>query len=131
MTTKESLLEAPVSDLAGIGRFLRDCRAEKKLTVEEAAQELHLQKRQVIALEEGNFTGFNGPAFVKGYLRACARLYDVDGDRLVKLYDSLLPQLKTYNPVAAISPEKVILVSRRSNKTFVFVSAFFVIAIFS
>jgi cytoskeleton protein RodZ len=131
MTTKESLLEAPVSDLAGIGRFLRDCRAEKKLTVEEAAQELHLQKRQVIALEEGNFTGFNGPAFVKGYLRACARLYDVDGDRLVKLYDSLLPQLKTYNPVAAISPEKVILVSRRSNKAFVFVSAFFGIAFFS
>jgi cytoskeleton protein RodZ len=131
MTANESLAAAPVSDLAGIGRFLCVCRTEKKITVEEAAQELYLQRRQIIALEEGDFSGFNGPVFVKGYLRACARLYDVDGDRLVKLYDSLLPQQKTYNPVAAIYPEKVILVSRRSNKNFVFVSAFFVIAVFS
>lgn len=116
MTAVASPAENSASGLAGIGQLLCRRRTEKGMTVEAVARELHLQVRQVAALEKGDFSSFGGPAFVKGYLRACARLYGVDGDALVHTYDSFLPELKAYAPVVAMNPERIILSSRRSNK---------------
>jgi cytoskeleton protein RodZ len=119
MTTAASPAESPASGLAGIGQLLSRRRVEKGMTVEAVASELHLQVRQVAALERGDFSGFSSPAFVKGYLRACARLYGVDGDVLVHTYDSFLPELKTYTPAVVMSPERIILASRRSNRAII------------
>jgi cytoskeleton protein RodZ len=112
-----------VVDLAGIGQLLCQIRTEKGMTTEHVARELHLQIRQISALEAGDFSGLGGPVFVKGYLRACARLYAVDGDRLVDLYDALSPQQpKSYFPSALASAETMVLKSgRRDGKLWLLV----------
>jgi cytoskeleton protein RodZ len=121
MTTAASAIEASVSDLVGIGRALQQGRVEKGLTKENVAKELHLHVRQIDALESGDFSSLNSPAFIKGYLRLCAKLYGMNGDNLVNLYASLQPPpQKTYMPAAAVSSQKIILASRHSNKTALF-----------
>lgn len=131
MTTAASPAESPASDAAGIGRLLCQRRAEKGMTVDAVAQELHLQVRQVNALEKGDFSGFSSPAFIKGYLRACAKLYGVDGDALVNVYEASLPQSKTWSPAVVVSSERIILASGRSNKSVMFftLSVFFLAVI--
>lgn len=131
MTNAAPTAGNPESDAAGIGRLLSRRRAEKGMAVESVAQELHLQVRQVVALEKGDFSGFSSPAFIKGYLRACARLYSMDGDALVNTYEASLPQLKTYSPAVVVSSERIILASGRSNKAVMFIalSVFFLAAI--
>lgn len=118
-------VETSLTDLAGIGRSLQQGRAEKGMTKEDVAKELHFHVRQIAAFENGDFSGFSSSAFIKGYLRSCAKLYGMNGDNLVNLYTSLLPpQQKTYMPAAAVSSQKIILASRRGNK-----SVFFLLAI--
>jgi cytoskeleton protein RodZ len=118
MTAVVSSVETSVSDLAGIGRVLQQGRIEQGMTKENVAQELHLHIRQISAFENGDFSGFSSHAFVKGYLRSCAKLYGLNGDNLVNLYASLQPlQPKTYMPAAAIGSQKIILASKSSNKT--------------
>lgn len=117
MTITESSLVTSVNDIAGIGRLLYQLRTEKGMAIENVARELHLQVRQINALEKGDFSGFSGSVFVKGYLRSFAKLYDVDGDKLIKLYESLSPQQpKNYLPLAITNAEKMVLTSGRSNK---------------
>jgi cytoskeleton protein RodZ len=124
MIADESSVEMQVSDLAGIGRVLRQARVVKGMTVENASLELHLQVRQINALEKGEFGSFSSPAFIKGYLRACAKLYGLDGDALVALYDSFLPPPSAYMPSILAKSKKSVFVSGYRNKVVVFVSAF-------
>ncbi|HSC75770.1 MAG TPA: RodZ domain-containing protein [Pseudomonadales bacterium] len=125
MIVAESSAEKQVSDLAGIGRALRQGRIAKDMSVETAALELHLQIRQINALEKGDFGGFNGPVFIKGYLRACAKLYGLDGDNLVSFYDSFLPQPKMYTSVI-INSKKHLLAPRYNSKAVMSVSVLIV-----
>ena len=118
MTTQVSSGETPVSELVDIGRLLQQGRLEKGFTKENVAEELHLHVRQINALESGDFSCLKSPAFIKGYLRSCAKLYGMNGDSLVDLYTLLQPpQQKAYIPAATIGPQKIVLASKRSNKT--------------
>lgn len=121
MITAEPSAGMQVSDLVGIGRVLQQARIVKGITVENAAKELHLQVRQINALEKGEFGNFSSPAFIKGYLRACAKLYGLEGDALITLYDSFLPPPGTYTPSILVNSKKSVLVSGYRNKVAVFV----------
>lgn len=116
MTSEPVTLELQVKDLAGIGRLLSQGRLAKSLSVKESAQELHLQPRQIIAMEAGEFSNFNNAAFVKGHLRACAKLYGLDGDQLVIACESLLPPPKEYVPVVFAASKKDRLGTGRDNR---------------
>lgn len=116
MTSVPITLEQQAKDLAGIGRCLSQGRLSKSLSVEEAAQELHLQPRQVKAMEAGDFSNFSSAAFVKGHLRACAKLYGLDGDKLVSACDFLLPPPKESLPLVFAAAKKDFLGADRNNK---------------
>lgn len=114
MSGSPSLQSLPAAELVGIGQLLRQARMQKGLGVEDCARELHLQVRQVQALEQGDFSGFNGPAFVKGYLRACARLYALDGDALVGQYEAAVPSQKPFAPLSPVLATRIVRPSRQS-----------------
>ncbi len=76
-----------------IGCALQQQRERKNISLEDAACELHLTPRQMAALESGRFAELRGAVFVKGYLRACAKLYGMDGDVLVRAYERIAPQV--------------------------------------
>lgn len=77
----------------GPGAVLRGAREAAGLSREEVARSLNLEKRIVEALESDDVERLPEPAYVKGYLRAYARLLDLDTHELLEAYAGLaVPQ---------------------------------------
>ncbi|MGH8503555.1 MAG: helix-turn-helix domain-containing protein [Gammaproteobacteria bacterium] len=74
---------------AGIGAILTAARERLSMSREQVARTLHLPQRIVVALEEEDHQALPEPAYVKGYLRAYARLLEIDEQRLVEQYLAL------------------------------------------
>jgi len=82
-----------------IGAALRGAREAKGMNVEDVAARLRLASRIVRTLEDGSFDHLPAAIYVRGYLRAYAKLVDVDSTPLLVAYDQqadLPPDLKPY-----------------------------------
>ncbi len=73
---------------ASLGTLMRQAREQQGLSQEDLATQLHLDLRQITQLEEDDYSALPAPAFVKGYIRACAKKLDADGDLWVERYVS-------------------------------------------
>jgi cytoskeleton protein RodZ len=65
------------------GKTLAVQREAMGWTVEQVADQLKLAVRQVIALEEGDYANLPGPAVVRGFVRAYAKVVKLDAAPLV------------------------------------------------
>jgi cytoskeleton protein RodZ len=65
------------------GRELAAARAARGLTVTDIALRLKFSPRQIEALEADRYDALAGPAFVRGMVRAYAKLLGADADALV------------------------------------------------
>jgi cytoskeleton protein RodZ len=70
------------------GKTLAAQREAMGWTVEQVADQLKLAVRQVVALEAGDYAALPGPAVVRGFIRAYAKVVKVDAAPLV----ALIPQ---------------------------------------
>lgn len=88
MMEPERLEQAAVAEQrsaeASIGEALADGRRALGLSVEDIALQLKFHVRQIEALEQGRFEHLSGPTFVRGMVRAYARLVRMDADPLVR-----------------------------------------------
>lgn len=76
--------DQPPLDNGGIpGKTLAAQREAMGWTVEQVADQLKLAVRQVIALEEGDYANLPGPAVVRGFVRAYAKILKLDAAPLV------------------------------------------------
>jgi cytoskeleton protein RodZ len=69
----------------GPGKTLAAAREEMGWTVEQVADQLKLAVRQVVALEAGDYASLPGPAVVRGFIRAYAKVVKLDAVPLVAL----------------------------------------------
>jgi cytoskeleton protein RodZ len=67
------------------GRTLAAQREAMGWTVEQVADQLKLAVRQVIALEAGDYAALPGPAVVRGFVRAYAKVVKLDPTPLVAM----------------------------------------------
>lgn len=65
------------------GKTLAAEREAMGWTVEQVADQLKLAVRQVVALEEGDYANLPGPAVVRGFVRAYAKILKLDAAPLV------------------------------------------------
>ena len=91
--------EAAEQGVAAAGRRLREAREARGLGVEEVGIRLHLDARLIAALEEGDEDRLPAMTYVTGYVRAYARLLNLDENELARLAgssvaprDELLPE---------------------------------------
>ena len=70
----------------GPGDRLRAERIEQGLSIEDVATRMHLSVGILEAIEENNFDDVTAPIFVKGYLRAYARIVSLDEDEMIQQY---------------------------------------------
>jgi len=70
----------------GPGERLQAARIKKSLTVEDVAGRMHLSKSILEAIENNNFDEITAPIFVKGYLRAYARIVALSEDDMIEQY---------------------------------------------
>lgn len=75
--------------MESIGSKLAQARAEKGVSVEQAARDTHISKRFIDAMEAEDFDQFPGEAYLLGFLRNYAGYLDLGSDEIVSLYHNI------------------------------------------
>ncbi len=88
-THVEQPIEPYQSPPEGPGKALRSTREAKRLTPESVSQQLRLDLAHIHALEMDEYEKLPAPIFVTGYLRAYARLLELDAEPLIAAYHGL------------------------------------------
>jgi cytoskeleton protein RodZ len=70
----------------GPGERLQAARIKKGLSLEDVANRMHLSSAILEAIEENDFDEITAPIFVKGYLRAYARIVSLNEDEMIQQY---------------------------------------------
>ncbi len=83
----------------GLGERLRSARKARALSLEQVAESLHLDENIVVALEDERYDAFGAPVFVRGHLRAYARLVGLPIDSVLDAYAKADPDNDTVSPV--------------------------------
>jgi cytoskeleton protein RodZ len=87
MTPSDIIQENPGSHRStGPGDRLQAARIEQDLSIEDVATRMHLSIGILKAIEVNNFDEVTAPIFVKGYLRAYARIVSLDEDEIIQQY---------------------------------------------
>jgi cytoskeleton protein RodZ len=71
------------------GELLRAQREQRQLSVQQAAEDLHLDVRLVEALESNDFEALGPPVYAKGHLRKYAALLGLSPDLVMARYQML------------------------------------------
>ena len=71
-----------------VGLRLQRARMEKKLSQVEVAEKLFLTTQIIECLDDGAFERIPKKAFIRGYIRAYARVVGLEGSELVAAYDA-------------------------------------------
>lgn len=69
------------------GSFLRAARKKQDLGIDEVADKLHLVPSSIRNIENDDYSGFQAEVYIKGYLRAYAKLLAIDPEDIVRRYD--------------------------------------------
>ena len=88
------------------GELLRAQREQRHLSVQQAAEDLHLDVRLVEALEKNDFEALGPPVYAKGHLRKYAALLGLSPDLVMARYQMLAgaPPVTIAIPMTASSP---------------------------
>ena len=70
---------------------MREGRLDVGLTLEQVADGLHLDERVIAALETEEFDEIGAPVFVRGHLKAYARVLRIDESKVLDAYRASLP----------------------------------------
>lgn len=76
----------------GLGERLRSARKARAISLERMAESLHLDEAIVLALEDERFEELGAPVFVRGHLKAYARLVGLPIDSVLGAYQQAEPQ---------------------------------------
>jgi cytoskeleton protein RodZ len=105
----------------GVGSVLRSARLAQGLGLKDVAQRLNIAVGFLAKLEDEDFEGLPGSAYVTGFLRSYARLLGLDAQSLVANYNNLT------NRVAAPSFEKMPMTARPPQRSAPAIASIFVI----
>ena len=85
--TEDKMNDTPArAGAIGPGERLQAARIKKGLSIEDVANRMHLSRSILEALEDNNFDEITAPIFVKGYLRAYARIVSLSEDEMIEQY---------------------------------------------
>ena len=90
-----------------VGKYLKEVRESKGMTLEEIADETKIQKRYLTDIENDNFDELPGEAYVKGFLRNYAAALKIDSEEVITLYKKM--QLKSEESVNVYEEAPVVI----------------------
>ena len=89
----QDVLEKSAESMASVGQQLQKARLAKGLSADEVAKALKLSPRQVVAMEDDNWSSLPCNTIIRGFVRNYSRLLGLNADSLMGQLDTLtLPQ---------------------------------------
>lgn len=76
--------------MSGVGQKLKDARIAKGLTLDDLQQSTKIQKRYLIAIEEGNYDALPGNFYVRAFARQYAETVGLNPNEIVNEIDQEL-----------------------------------------
>jgi len=98
--------ENTVQEAARVGEELREARIALGISVEDAATQLRINKRYLMALEEGRVKDLPGAAYAVGFVRSYATALGLDADDAVRRFRDM-SGAATAKPGDLVFPEPV------------------------
>ncbi|MGH8177312.1 MAG: helix-turn-helix domain-containing protein [Steroidobacter sp.] len=97
------------------GELLRRERARRQLSIQQAAEELHLDTWMIEAIEADRFAALGPPVYAKGHLRKYAALLGLPAETVIERYAALTdtPVVPTPIPVSVNAPVRTRRISLR------------------
>ena len=74
------------------GEVLRKKRENIGLSIDHIANKLNLDSKLIELLEKNDYEKFNIETYLRGYLRAYAKVLDLDDDMVINLYKESNPE---------------------------------------
>lgn len=72
-----------------LGLCLKEAREEKNYSIDDVSDKTKIRSFYIEKLENDDLSGLPPSVYTKGFLRNLARLYEVDEQMIIKLYDEL------------------------------------------
>jgi len=90
------------------GELLRTQRERRALSVQQAAEDLHLDTWAIEAIESNRFLALGAPVYAKGHLRKYATLLGLSPEMVLARYEALhdTPSVPTPIPVTVAAPAR-------------------------
>src|SRR5690606_40572785 len=85
------MTESRTDTALGLGERLRSARKARATTLEQDSQALRIEVPVLRALEENRFDELGAPVFVRGHLRAYAKLLGLSEDTVLAAYRTAVP----------------------------------------
>lgn len=96
--------------ISSVGEQLQKAREAQRLTVAQVAEATKIKSDHIIALEEGDFSPFSAPVYIRGHVKSIARHYKLDVPNLLADLDAELALTKEFSePPSLIPREKGVL----------------------
>ncbi len=73
--------------MTDIGTILKEARKEKGLTLDDLQQTTKIQKRYLIAIEDGDFAALPGKFYVRAFIKQYAETVGIDPEELLAKLD--------------------------------------------
>src|SRR5688572_25117392 len=81
------------------GELLRRERDRRSMSLQQAAEDLHLDPRTVQAIEENRFAALGVPVYARGHLRKYAALLGLSPEYIIQRYEALTDRPEVPTPV--------------------------------
>ena len=78
--------ELTAAEAARIGEEMREARLALGITIEDASNRLRINRRYLMALEEGRLKDLPGPAYAMGFVRSYSGALGLDADEIVRRF---------------------------------------------
>ena len=89
MTTEQPHDFQDDSQVAGLGQLLRNAREQLGWTREQVASRIHLRLTLIAAIEADTYDKHTSHTFIRGYLRAYAKLVGIPEETILAAYEKL------------------------------------------
>ena len=98
--------------MAEVGEKLQEARKAKGYTLDDLQQITKIQKRYLIAIEEGNYNVMPGKFYARAFIKQYADTVGLNGDQLLEEYDDTVPHTHDEEFVEKVSSSQ----TRSGNK---------------
>lgn len=110
-----------------LGATLSAAREQRHLSIEDVSNHLRLSPRQIMALENDDFSVLPEPMITRGFIRNYARLLEINPEPLIEAYRVYAPNVYAHS--LAMHSANILITSKQKRSRFVYVAGVLILAI--